>query len=1034
MRNIALRSGQKIYHDGGDVVILPDGSTVADMYPKDVDNTHIYIEQANTANEKRYRLKPSLVEGSRNTIPNATVLDPLIHFDEIFDPNAGFVTTNVLDLTNTILTSTVNGVADTVDLASIIPADKYIADADYDPNTNIITFTYADGTTDTVDLTPLSADKFVSTFDLQNNILTVTWNDATTTTVDFSAYAVDKFLNPPTFDPATNIITFTWNDGQSSTINLSVLDVDRFLANASYDNATNELVLTVQDQDGNPLPEIRVPLTDLIPVTPDGTTITGTGTTADPIKAGNLVDNNDGTYTWTSATGTNFNIDTNIVVTTDDPTGVQTLTVDGTDYKTVRSMELVQDYDEVATGAIQDTDKVLLWDESTQEHKRIDFSEFGKTVKNFHQNNTGSTIPATLVDPTSPAIPKEGDETIQQYDNGLVFSVYQNGAWVNTETKEVQPFQIDGCDENEGLIDTDGYTFQVNSYNAQNAPLTWSVDSFTGDIENANIDTNGLVTYDVPAIFTNNGKSEVVVTATDSIGAKVSKKFCLKAKDPIVITSLACNNTIATNRPDIVAQTQLFALVDEQYAFTDAGKTTNAGNGDNVEVIEDIAGNGDLTVSANSNTPQFKANEPLANNRDVLVFDSSNNESIFLYNASSNLNDTFKLAIYFKLDTTTGANGALLAVGSSAGGDDALNSSVQSWQISRGAGGTANEFVFRYTNTSNANVDAKIEDFATIADGQFHFLFAEYDGTEIKIFVDGVLKLTENLGGRQIYSNHFRLFRNRAGANFVSGELGEIIIAGSGVTQTQSNDIQAYFLCKYGLDASAFSEPGPFTIDQEYYPQLSQFELQYYSNGTQQIYDTINNNYFAFDNSPTPGLGYFLTDQVNTIINSNSNISTDYGVTGDGTSANPLKLELGVARVTVNNQAGINNSTAGVNVSFGATTIDTIGVTTGGGGIVLPTGLYEIEFRPTIQSTVQRSNLGWRILLDGTAQLAGNIGGMNYARSQSGHNETGDFIKDFVEITNPTGVVSIQGFRQAQAGANVNLVGNASILLIKRLA
>lgn len=50
----------------------------------------------------------------------------------------------------------------------------------------------------------------------------------------------------------------------------------------------------------------------------------------------------------------------------------------------------------------------------------------------YYQDNTGSVIPGTLVDPTIPSSPIDGDNTLQQYDNGVVSSVYNSGIWTNT--------------------------------------------------------------------------------------------------------------------------------------------------------------------------------------------------------------------------------------------------------------------------------------------------------------------------------------------------------------------------------------------------------------------------------------------------------------------------------------------------------------------------------------------------------------------------------------------------------------------------
>lgn len=66
--------------------------------------------------------------------------------------------------------------------------------------------------------------------------------------------------------------------------------------------AGNILVLNLNDGS-----QIQVDLSALAAVLVDGTTITGDGL-AIPLKAGNLIDNNNGTYTWTDASGATFNL------------------------------------------------------------------------------------------------------------------------------------------------------------------------------------------------------------------------------------------------------------------------------------------------------------------------------------------------------------------------------------------------------------------------------------------------------------------------------------------------------------------------------------------------------------------------------------------------------------------------------------------------------------------------------------------------------------------------------------------------------
>ena len=116
--------------------------------------------------------------------------------------------------------------------------------------------------------------------------------------------------------------SFTFTAGDGSTVVIPALPLDIRLANAVIDTATNEMVLTLNDGT-----EYRVPLSALLPVVSDGVTVVGDGTVGDPLSAGYLANNGNGTYTWHAADGSSFTIPADCCPTlTDNGDGTYTFT------------------------------------------------------------------------------------------------------------------------------------------------------------------------------------------------------------------------------------------------------------------------------------------------------------------------------------------------------------------------------------------------------------------------------------------------------------------------------------------------------------------------------------------------------------------------------------------------------------------------------------------------------------------------------------------------------------------------------------
>ena len=140
---------------------------------------------------------------------------------------------------------------------------------------------------------------------VDNNSATSINNVAQTASLNLTG---TKGVSAFAYDSNTSTATITLNDATALDIDLSVLAVDKFLANASYDAPTRSLVLSVNDGDGGALPDITVPLADLVPAESDGVTVMGDGTSADKFKAGALTEVSTGVYRWTAANGAEITI------------------------------------------------------------------------------------------------------------------------------------------------------------------------------------------------------------------------------------------------------------------------------------------------------------------------------------------------------------------------------------------------------------------------------------------------------------------------------------------------------------------------------------------------------------------------------------------------------------------------------------------------------------------------------------------------------------------------------------------------------
>ena len=130
-------------------------------------------------------------------------------------------TTNALTNPSTAnLTSTVNGVASTLDLTPLIQAGETNTTLTYNPATKTLTYTNEDATVATIDLSALAADIFVTggSYNAATMVLTLSDNDGVTPDITINLADLKKVATQ-----ATNSITFTGTGEASSPLQASLV-------------------------------------------------------------------------------------------------------------------------------------------------------------------------------------------------------------------------------------------------------------------------------------------------------------------------------------------------------------------------------------------------------------------------------------------------------------------------------------------------------------------------------------------------------------------------------------------------------------------------------------------------------------------------------------------------------------------------------------------------------------------------------------------------------------------------------------------
>ncbi|MGB5376901.1 MAG: hypothetical protein WBN26_02835, partial [Muriicola sp.] len=192
--------------------------------------------------------------------------------------------------------------------------DQLLQNFSFNAGTNILSLDIEDGNTVNVDLSSLSGtgtdDQLLS---LAGNILTLEDGG----TVDLTPYldnTDDQTITAFSID-AANILTLTLENGNTQTVDLSGLvgTDDQTAAEVTYDNTTSGLTATDVQAAIDEINALAgtVSLVDNLDGTYDFTDAAGNTTTISDTSISTLVDHADGTYTYTDETGATQLIDTN---------------------------------------------------------------------------------------------------------------------------------------------------------------------------------------------------------------------------------------------------------------------------------------------------------------------------------------------------------------------------------------------------------------------------------------------------------------------------------------------------------------------------------------------------------------------------------------------------------------------------------------------------------------------------------------------------------------------------------------------------
>ncbi len=329
----------------------------------------------------------------------------------------------------------------------------------------------------------------------------------------------------------------------------------------------------------------------------------------------------------------------------------------------------------------------------------------------------------------------------------------------------------------------------------------------------------------------------------------------------IELNDLCCDSDLAENNPDIANQRLAWLDGADPALMLDAiGGNPIAGNaGDDVFEVQDKLDPGvspsfvvpaSVGVDAGSNPPTYLPDS--LNGLSTLLFDGNNSDRLRL---DTNNAPGASFTLFYLLrptEATPGAFDSCLAVSAGSDGDN-LNTTIGAYQLARQGNQTftmqmrvdnadavdpivifqtpvpnnldrPSDGISGTTNTRNLSMGfSDIDDFFN---QEFHLITVTWNATTniLQGFLDGSLRFAYDLTPMAVTSgvipsDYFRIFGNRGGNQYLDGQLAEMFFADAAFTNDEIATVNAYLICKWGIDPSlaaggagdlVLGEPGVF--------------------------------------------------------------------------------------------------------------------------------------------------------------------------------------------------------------------------------
>lgn len=360
-------------------------------------------------------------------------------------------------------------------------------------------------------------------------------------------------------------------------------------------------------------------------------------------------------------------------------------------------------------------------------------------------------------------------------------------------------------------------------------------------VQRVNVDTGEVVLVSVvdPSVTDDQGRKQEVEFEFGMTGPFAGP--CPAEEQVIALDDLCCDSDLVANNPDVANLRLAWLDSDDVPLMTPQGGVIGgAVDGDLIVQVDDKLASGvNFVVPAaiapgdDGVTPPF-LRENQFGDRAALEFISTGGGTAGSRLRLDTGNPAGSSFTYFHLfsSTVSGANNqTILSVGPNNADGQEYFTVLGAWQFGRD--GNLNHFVWRQQisladamptivtqvnpgpgdgltpSGPGQNIDLGIIPLNQVYDGQLHLLTATYDNatSSLSVFFDGRLLLELDYtptpdAAAAMASDYFRVFGNRGGDAFADGFLAEMFFADSLLTPAQIGIVNAYLICKWGIDPS----------------------------------------------------------------------------------------------------------------------------------------------------------------------------------------------------------------------------------------